>query len=157
MDDLSMLFILHRTNDRSRGLLKIPTLCRSSSWMISPFDICGSSPWYFQVIFVHCLQWCNIIYIGMYTQSHEMVCTKTVLWENPRIICVFYLCTLGKYAYYPRILSFYSLDAYCFTYIVVLVQYIDSTYITRTTINALLFNFLINFSSNHLLCSNIEM
>ena len=34
-----------------------------------------------------------------------MVCTKTVLQANPRIICVFSLCAVGKYAYYPRILS----------------------------------------------------
>ena len=51
--------------------------------------------------------WC----IGTRTIT-EMVCTKTVHWENPRIISIFSLCTLGKYAYYPRILSVYRLGLY---------------------------------------------
>ena len=36
-------------------------------------------------------------------------CTRTVHWENPRIIRACSLWTLGKYAYYSRILSVYSL------------------------------------------------
>ena len=44
----------------------------------------------------------------------EIVCTKTVHWENPRIIRVFSLFTLAKYTNYQRILSV-NIQSWCIT------------------------------------------
>ena len=70
---------------------------------------CGKQHWGIDEACVSCYQDCSVIsfnfdwnkwigasslYIRIVWDVTEMVCTKTVYWENPRIILVFSLYTL---------------------------------------------------------------